>query len=77
MTGKAMNFERRKLTTMNLKSAIFALIEFVWAYESRSFATRAGAKVADFCTSIELLTARLNSGATGEGENLNQTESIH
>ncbi len=46
---------------MNLNPAIFAPIENVWADESRGCATQAGAKVAEFCTSIELLTARLNS----------------
>ncbi len=64
MTGQAMNFERPKVTTMNLNSPSFAPLDCSWAYESRSLAIRAGAKLADFCTPIELLAARLNSGAT-------------
>ncbi len=61
MTEQAMNCGRRKLTLMNLKSATFAPIEFVWAYKLTCFAIRAGAKVADFCTSIDFLAARQNS----------------
>ncbi len=53
---------------MNLNSASFAPVDYVWAYESSSFASKAGAKVGDFCTSIDFCTARLNSGAATLGE---------
>ncbi len=50
---------------MNLNSASYAPVEIVWAYAPSGLAKPTGAKVADFCTSIDFCTARLNSGTTG------------
>ncbi len=61
MTGQAMNCGCRKLTLIDLKSAVFAPVDCVWAYESSCFAIRVGAKGADFCTSIDFWEARQNS----------------
>ncbi len=52
---------RPKVTGMDVNSPTFAPRDCVPAYESRCFANGVGAKVGDFCTSIDFSEARQNS----------------